>query len=514
MKHIFLFLIGFMLCGAIAAQINYGIKIAGTGLNSDNAGAINGDKFPYLTLNQGSITYDHSKKTFTLTDVNAKVTAESFMDIQSSAEAGEYKINLVGENIINTEYYTFCTYQYLTIEGSGSLNVKSENGTGIYVRSKLTIRNTTVEVTGKWAIAGFNGTSNENLKIENSHVKTYSNDGCICYFQNITLTDCDITKPADAEVAASASYAYSVMSNDTVVKAEVVIKPNSITNYGIFVANTELNSANIETINNDSFPGLGLTSGTITYDHSTKTFTLDGVKANVTDGNFIRISNLSDIAEYKINLINDNAITLDAASIVTYRSLTIEGDGSLKNTSASYSGFYILSSLTIKNTTVEAIGEWGIAGENGKIGEKLIIENSTVKATGTSGSISDFQTINLINCEITKPAGAIVDNNGSNGQAVMLGGAVVTSEVVITPKTGIDNVESELIFSIYPNPASNIINIVAEKANELITISDLSGKIVYSEQASEKQSSINISQLSAGMYIIRIGNAEAKFVKE
>ena len=59
--------------------------------------------------------------------------------------------------------------------------------------------------------------------------------------------------------------------------------------------------------------------------------------------------------------------------------------------------------------------------------------------------------------------------------------------MVIEPKTGIDNVEAELSFSIYPNPASNIINIVSENADELITISDLYGKIVYSEQASEKQ---------------------------
>ena len=68
--------------------------------------------------------------------------------------------------------------------------------------------------------------------------------------------------------------------------------------------------------------------------------------------------------------------------------------------------------------------------------------------------------------------------------------------------------------SVYPNPASNFINVISENANELITISDLSGKVVYSEQASEKQSVINISQLSAGMYIVRIGDKATKFVKE
>ncbi|NLL27397.1 MAG: T9SS type A sorting domain-containing protein [Bacteroidales bacterium] len=68
--------------------------------------------------------------------------------------------------------------------------------------------------------------------------------------------------------------------------------------------------------------------------------------------------------------------------------------------------------------------------------------------------------------------------------------------------------------NVYPNPASNVLNMISENVNELITICDLSGKVVYSEQASEKQSSIDISNLSAGMYIVRIGDKATKFVKE
>ncbi|NLL27396.1 MAG: T9SS type A sorting domain-containing protein [Bacteroidales bacterium] len=80
---------------------------------------------------------------------------------------------------------------------------------------------------------------------------------------------------------------------------------------------------------------------------------------------------------------------------------------------------------------------------------------------------------------------------------------------------GIENHEiSTNALNAYPNPASNVLNIVSENANELITICDLSGKVVYSEQASEKQSSIDISQLSAGMYIVRIGDKAVKLVKE
>ena len=68
--------------------------------------------------------------------------------------------------------------------------------------------------------------------------------------------------------------------------------------------------------------------------------------------------------------------------------------------------------------------------------------------------------------------------------------------------------------AIFPNPASNLLYVISENANELITISDLSGKIVHSEKANEKQTSINVSQLSAGMYIVRVGGKVTKFVKE
>jgi len=68
--------------------------------------------------------------------------------------------------------------------------------------------------------------------------------------------------------------------------------------------------------------------------------------------------------------------------------------------------------------------------------------------------------------------------------------------------------------NVYPNPAGNLLNIViSENTNELIIISDLFGKIVHSEQVSGKQISIDISNLRASMYMVRIGNKVAKFIK-
>ncbi|HQC04522.1 MAG TPA: hypothetical protein PLB75_03450, partial [Paludibacteraceae bacterium] len=49
--------VALFVCGAMTAQNNYGIQIAGTELTSTNAGAINNTNFPNLGLaSGGSIT--------------------------------------------------------------------------------------------------------------------------------------------------------------------------------------------------------------------------------------------------------------------------------------------------------------------------------------------------------------------------------------------------------------------------------------------------------------------------
>ena len=490
-----------------------GILIAGSGVNSGNANAIDDNNFPNLELQSGTITYAHDTKTFTLNSVNANVFSECLIYITDGAENADYKINLIGNSVINVEgHNAIWTFRNLTIQGNGSLELVSNTSCGIYVNnSTLNIKNTKVEAKGNWGIAGVNGSSGEILIIDNSTVKATGSNGSICLFQSITHPNCKIIQPEGAAVANNGSNGQAVMLNGSVVKSEVVIVPF----YGIQIAGTKLNSVNAGNINNTNFPNLGLTEGTITYDHIGKTFTLTDVIATVTSGMFIEILNTAEDADYKINLIGNSVITVESHGIWTSRNLAVEGNGSLEIVSSGV-GFFVddNSTLYIKNTKVEVKGVFGIKGVNGTMGEILIIENSTVKATGSSGSICDLQSITHPECKIIQPEGAAVANNGSDGQAVMLNGSLVKSEVILTPNSGVNDVDAETAFSIYPNPANNLINIITENANELITISDLSGKVVYSEQASKKQNSIDISQLSVGMYIVRIGEKATKFVKE
>ena len=60
-------------------------------------------------------------------------------------------------------------------------------------------------------------------------------------------------------------------------------------------------------------------------------------------------------------------------------------------------------------------------------------------------------------------------------------------------------------FSVYPNPASEVININSTKMlNAVITISDLTGKVVKTSTINGLTASVNTSGLNSGIYYVTI----------
>lgn len=67
-------------------------------------------------------------------------------------------------------------------------------------------------------------------------------------------------------------------------------------------------------------------------------------------------------------------------------------------------------------------------------------------------------------------------------------------------------------FKIYPNPTSSFIHIEGKDDVESIVVFDLNAKVLMSNQGSR---SIDVSQLSAGTYVVSVNNAETfKFIKK
>ncbi len=173
-----------------------------------------------------------------------------------------------------------------------------------------------------------------------------------------------------------------------------------------------------------------LKNGIIYYDEQEKSLTLDNVTIESTKGPCI--SNYVD--NLTIKLIGENSISAKRdgdMALGVLATATITGGGTLKTHSDTNCGILLGAvPINIKECTVIATGVCGIGGYDGFNNEVLAIENATVKAQGTNGSIYDIAGIVLKGSKITKPENAVFDRTWLR---ISLNGKVVTDEVVIEP---------------------------------------------------------------------------------
>jgi hypothetical protein len=79
--------------------------------------------------------------------------------------------------------------------------------------------------------------------------------------------------------------------------------------------------------------------------------------------------------------------------------------------------------------------------------------------------------------------------------------------------------EDNLTFDVYPNPATDVLNIVSSSSMDQLNILDLSGKIVRSEQmVGQGTAFIEVVNLEAGTYLLQLlteaGISTKTFIKE
>jgi len=96
----------------------------------------------------------------------------------------------------------------------------------------------------------------------------------------------------------------------------------------------------------------------------------------------------------------------------------------------------------------------------------------------------------------------IVSASGYDGIDVV-GSAITEIYTEVFSVVGItNNIISK--FSIYPNPAKNILNVVSDKIINNIKIYNIFGKLVYNENIKDFKTEINTSLYSNGMYLMQI----------
>jgi hypothetical protein len=107
------------------------------------------------------------------------------------------------------------------------------------------------------------------------------------------------------------------------------------------------------------------------------------------------------------------------------------------------------------------------------------------------------------------------DGNTANPRTLTL-----TQDMVLTAIfesiSGIDGTQATAL-ALYPNPVRDELFISGISGEAKIVITDLSGRTVGTWRTTSLQSgetSINVSHLAKGVYLVRIGNVTGKIVKE
>ena len=408
--RMFLTLVLIMMSSAfVMAQENYGFKVAGVYVTSDN----------YLDLTEisgvsGKVYFDPNTRTLTLD--NATIEADGSNAILNQ-DCDYLVIELIGTNTINVTNSAGIYLQKETsiLGTSGSkLTIKSNKGAVLFENSPLEINNCWLEVEGKWGISAGNNVAEEVLKIRNSHVEAKGTSGSICDISGLKLEGSYIYSPSNAAYDADTK---SVAVNGVTVTKKVVIEPG----YGIKIAGVDVTKKNCKDLS--VIDGV---DGKISYDPETNTLTMEDVTINITGEN-AGIWNRG-VKDMKINLVGNNTITSSEACFTINKTSTISGSGTLRLKSSGNCGLYMHTSLTVEGVKLYAEGKYGVAGDDGMSGEILTLRNSYVEATGSSGSICDLQNLVLDGCSITQPTGAAFD---ANVHAVALNGEAVTDKVVI-----------------------------------------------------------------------------------
>ncbi len=85
----------------------------------------------------------------------------------------------------------------------------------------------------------------------------------------------------------------------------------------------------------------------------------------------------------------------------------------------------------------------------------------------------------------------------------------------IDETAGVPQISNEGHFSVFPNPATGIINISSANKISMVTISNITGQPVFTGEYGSDQVQINVADLKPGIYCLKINNSEVrKFVKQ
>ena len=146
-------------------------------------------------------------------------------------------------------------------------------------------------------------------------------------------------------------------------------------------------------------------------------------------------------------------------------------------------------------------------------GQSATISIATTNTATQIGILNNFNTA-VVSPSTTTTYTAFASNTVSGCQ----NRDVIT--INVSACTGINEVDDINALTIYPNPANEILNVELENLNETATVSIINalGEIIFIEKATANNTTLNTSNLTNGIYFIKVesknGSAIKKFIKQ
>jgi hypothetical protein len=178
---------------------------------------------------------------------------------------------------------------------------------------------------------------------------------------------------------------------------------------------------------------------------------------------------------------------------------TLFADGSQPvvdlNGNEALSNFYVITAADVTNGKAVVFFNQGIALNDGAYFASVLTE---VSATDVIRILDDQTVAQPFYASMIHLIGDATFSNG-NALGIRLNTSVANLDEI-----------SSADFSVYPNPASEVININSSKMlNATISVTDLTGKVVKTSTINGLTASINTSGLNNGIYYVTITNGNS-----
>ena len=550
LKHLMGVLLVLLLGSGIAkAQTEYRFYICGVAVNSENVDKL--DEIKGVTVGAGGhITYSPETNTLSIKDVSMQAEGVRMcLRVFSAYKNLPFTLHLEGENQFNcTDKTAFGLGCDTRIEGSGELFIRT-NRFGIFVDNDATlaIEDCTLEIVSETDGEGYAGIhgiwwSQPKLVIKNASIyakATGSDNSAYPYaiggFESISIKRSVITQPNNAEIGSYTFYwdgtPYTkqlIMYRNKPATEVRIDRKSDLYNFSICgVAVTKRNADKLDKISGVSIED----GGYISYSPESNTLKIKDVALKAkTTGYCIHISDRYKALPFILQIKGDNQFNSPKyASIYTRTDMNIEGTGKLSISTGSLGiSVAVDATLTIEDCSIDIVSdsdEENCAGITGHWDclDHLVIKNASIyaKASGKEDvpypyAIGGFESIKLEGVTITYPNNAEKGNYSfdwggytETKQFVMSDGKPAT-EVKIMKTLAVEEVDVADL-RVYPNPATNYVQVEGAKAGASIALYSLEGIRLLAAEANEAGAvELDLTTLPAGNYVVKAGGKHLK----